>query len=173
MRAGAEISLNRHLYAERLFQGELLPGARVVSDLRGPTQDIVGQGLFVYQNKLGGRIAVAPWSADTEIRMNIQRAAQLSKTLAWLDPSGAHGAVSGGAWLVPQFLSDGRNWRGVIWNANVDEVSEIIVQAPAGMPPISAATQVNARGERRSVRVEGNKLHLAQSLRQWEFIVLL
>ena len=173
LRAGAEISLNRHLYAERLFQGELLPGARVVSDLRGPTQDIVGQGLFVYQNKLGGRIAVAPWSADTEIRMNIQRAAQLSKTLAWLDPSGAHGAVSGGAWLVPQFLSDGRNWRGVIWNANVDEVSEIIVQAPAGMPPISAATQVNARGERRSVRVEGNKLHLAQSLRQWEFIVLL
>ena len=81
---------------------------RFISDLRGPTQQIVGQGAFVYENTLGGRVAVVPWDAsvDTTPMMDIHRATQIRRIVAWLAAAGSVGWVDGGPWLVPQFLVD-------------------------------------------------------------------
>jgi hypothetical protein len=172
LRAGAQMSVNDKPYARQLFQGEWLAGARVVSDLRSPTQAVVGHGLALYQNALGGRVAIVPWDANGAVEMNAQRAAQLCKTLAWLDPAGAHGWVEGGPWLVPQFLRDGDVWRGVVWNASPDEVETLTVHRPAEMPQPTLATQLTARGERLAARIEGERVMLQRPLGQWECVVL-
>ena len=81
-------------------------GVRFISDLRGPTQQIVGQGAFVYENALGGRVAVVPWDAsvDTTPMMDVHRATQIRRIVAWLAGPESAGWVEGGPWLVPQFL---------------------------------------------------------------------
>ena len=104
--------------------------------------------------------------------MNAQRAAQLTKTLAWLDPTNSYGWVEGGPWLVPQFLRDADAWRCVVWNASPDEAEDITVHWPAGMPPPTHAVQLTARGERLAARVEGQRAILARPLGQWECVVL-
>ena len=83
---------------------------RFISDLRSPTQQVVGQGAFVYENALGGRVAVVPWDAsvDTTPMMDIHRATQIRRIVAWLAGSEPVGWAEGGPWLVPQFL---RCWR--------------------------------------------------------------
>src|SRR5262249_30117404 len=90
LRVGAQMSLDHADYASALFQGELLEGARVASDLRRPTQEVVGHGLTLFANALGGRVAIVPWRADSRLLMNLRRATQLTKTLAYLDPDNTH-----------------------------------------------------------------------------------
>ncbi|NLG27526.1 MAG: hypothetical protein GX557_06420 [Chloroflexi bacterium] len=172
LRAGAQISVNAKPYAQRLFQGELAPGARMVSDLRSPTQAVVGHGLLLFENSLGGRVAIVPWDANGAVEMNAQRAAQLASTLAWLDPTLSYGWVEGGPWLVPQFLRRGRGWRGVVWNASPDELDEFRVHLPAGMPEPARAVQLTARGERLTARLSGDCVTCAHPLGQWECVVL-
>jgi hypothetical protein len=137
LRTGAQISVNApefaHPYAARLFQGELAEGAQIVSDLRDPTQKVVGHGVVLFENALGGRVALMPWDANAAVYMTVHRAAQLRRILRYLDPGHSYGNVEGGAWLVPQFLSDGEQWRGAIWNASPDAVEAITVHPPAGM----------------------------------------
>ena len=172
LREGAGMSVNAADYAARLFQAELLPGARAASDLRGPTQQVVGHGLVTFENALGGRVALFPWSAEGGVQMNVQRAVQLRRVLGYLDPEGAHGCVGGGPWLIPQFLSDGARWRGVVWNAGPDEVDEVVAHAPAGFGPIRWAVQVTAHGERLEALLEGDRILLARPMHQWEFVVV-
>lgn len=173
LREGAQMSVNAKPYAQRLLQGRLRVGARMVSDLRTPTQAVVGHGLLLYENSLGGRVAIVPWDANGAVEMNAQRAAQLTRTLGWLDPTNVHGWVEGGPWLVPQFLRDGAEWRAVVWNASPDEVETISVHRPADMPQPSSAVQLTARGERLLARSAGERVLLAQPLSQWECVVLM
>ena len=192
LRAGAQMPLNAYGYAAGLFQGELEKGARVRSDLRGPKQDVVGHGLVTFENRLGGRVAVFPWSANgagsigtggsagvawgsgSDVLMNTQRAGQLRKVLAYLDPKNAHGWVEGQAYLVPQFLTNGKKWRGVVWNANADEVRSFRLHKPAGMPTIKTAVQVDAHGKRRKAKVgRGGVVELPRPLYQWEYVVVM
>ena len=64
LRAGAQMSLNAEKpYAERLVQGDLASGVRPISVLRDPVQRAVGHGVYLFENALGGRVAVAPWNA--------------------------------------------------------------------------------------------------------------
>ncbi len=172
LRIGAQMSVNDKPYARRLFQGELADGARVVSDLRSPAWEVVGHGLVIFENELGGRVAIVPWDANSALLMNIQRAVQLTKVLQFLDPDNTHGYVEGGAWLVPQFLADSQRWRGVVWNASPDEVEEIIVHPPREMGELLSAVQVTARGDRYEARLDGNRVRLGRPLHQWEFVVL-
>lgn len=172
LRTGAEMSVNAKSYTSRLFQGELAEGAHAVSDLRGPRQNVVGHALVLFQNALGGRVATVPWLADGRVEMNVQRAAQLGKTLAYLDLHNAHGSVEGGAWLVPQFLTDGARWRAVVWNASPDAVEEIIVHLPAQMPAPRSVIQVDASGNRFQTDWCGDRIRLPRPIHQWEFVVL-
>lgn len=174
LRTGGQISVNAKRHTQRLLQIEAAPGVRFISDLRSPTQQVVGHGAFVYENASGGRTAVVPWdaSADTTPMMDIHRAAQLRRLVAWLAAGEPVGRVEGGPWLVPQFLRAGSVWRGAIWNAGPDEVGEIHVERPAGMPPITHAWQLTPAGERLPVAVDGDTLRLARPLHEWEAAVI-
>jgi hypothetical protein len=172
LRAGAQMSLNAHPYAEYLTQGALLPGVRSASDLRGPRQNVVGHGLLLFENARGGRVAIVPWDANKPVQVNAQRDAQLRKTLAYLARGRACGAVQGGAWLVPQFLAEGVHRRGVIWNASPDAVEDMTVHAPWPMSALQSAIHINARGERRQATAHGQHIHFAMPMQQWEFVVL-
>jgi hypothetical protein len=170
-RAGAQISVNVGDYAARLLQGEPAPGARLISELRGPTWQVLGHGAFLFQNELGGRVAVVPWDANRSVIINIMRAAQLSKVVAFLDPTHSYAAASGHPWLVTQLLQDDERWRGVVWNAGPDEVESFSLRLPTGME-VGRGIQVVANGTRRAVEFEGTALRLDHPLQQWEFIVL-
>ena len=146
LRENVLISVNSHPYAARLFQGELMKGARAVSEILDPGMQVVGQGSTVFENELGGRVVVVPWSADDGVMLNGARTAQLSAFLRYLDPEGTHGSVAGGPWLVPQFLRDGQRWRGVVWNASPDSVDKVTVQFPKGMGRVMRGFQVDATG---------------------------
>ncbi|MHB9107674.1 MAG: hypothetical protein ACYDCO_11520 [Armatimonadota bacterium] len=171
-RIGAEMNVNTGGYAARLLQGEPFPGARVAGDLRGPTNDVVGHGLALYENTLGGRVAVVPWDANAAPSPTPQRVAQLLGILRFLDPAHTAGRVDGGAWLVPQFLTDGHAWRAVVWNASPDEVDTFTLLPPAGIPAPQQATQVTGRGERFVAQINGNTVSLARPLYEWEFVIL-
>lgn len=173
LRASAEMPINDRPYSLRILQADLAAGAKVISDIRGPKDNVVGHGAWLFENKLGGRVAVVPWIADARVMMNVQRAAQLRKILAWLARGERLGSVEGGPWLVPQFLSDGKTARGVIWNASPDEASEIAVSLPKGMDALASAIQVNSQGDRLKARWAENRIRLAQPLYQWDFVALI
>ncbi len=126
LRKDAMISVNM---IELLFQGELAPGARAISEMLHPTRKHIGHGAVVSENQLGGRVAVVPFDANAEPRrLDPQRVGQLRKVVSWLDRRQMVGSVSGGAWLIPRFLTDGRIWRGAIWNGCQGAVREVLVQ---------------------------------------------
>ncbi|MBI5093753.1 MAG: hypothetical protein HZB26_15075 [Candidatus Hydrogenedentes bacterium] len=173
LRPSAQMSLNADKpYANRLLQGQLLSGARLISDLRDPTQRVVGHGALAFENSLGGRVVVVPWDASAGTNLCTQRRAQLAKVLAWLARGVSLGSVAGGAWLVPQFLTDGTRWRGVVWNASPDAVREIQIRPPDAMGLIQRAVHCGAEGNRAEAVVRSNLVALAQPLQQWEWVVL-
>jgi hypothetical protein len=172
LRVGAQMGANWPEHIQRMYQGDLLSGARVVSDLRGPKQNVVGHGLTLFENGLGGCVAIVPWDAQSDLAMNIQRAAQLTKTLAWLSRGVSLGSASGAPWLVPQFLTDGRAWRGVVWNASPDAVGQFTITPPADTPPIRTATHIDARGHMRSATVSGDTVVVNEPMGQWEMVVV-
>jgi hypothetical protein len=159
-------------YAEQLLQGRLVPGARAISVLRDPVQRDVGHGAVIFENALGGRVAIMPWNVSAGTNLCTQRQAQLAKTLRWLARGDSLGSVNGGAWLIPQFLTDGTHWRGVIWNASPDAVHTIHVRPPSAMGPIQEAVQCAADGSRLRVPVADNRIVLTKPLHQWEWLVL-
>ena len=199
LRAGAEIAIGVHSHSASILQGETLPGAHAASEIRGPRQEKIGHGMVVFENSLGGRVAVVPWSVNGlagtgldsfagipggptgDLIMYTQRAAQINKTVDWLARGKSLGRVeraapaasSAAPWLVPQFLTDGTIWRGAVWNACSDEISEFRVMRPSGMPPLTSAVQFDARGSRYTARVDGDTVTLPRPLYQWEFVVLL
>ncbi len=171
LRSGAQISVNGHPHARRMFQAELVMGAEVISELLDPLQRPVGPGAFVFTNVLGGRVAVVPWDATALPQMELHRAVQLRRLVQWLANGEETGSVEGGAWLVAQFLMDGNTWRGVAWNAGPDEVSTLTIHRPQGMPPIRAAWQLMWTGERISGRVIEDAIYLNQPLHEWDMVV--
>ncbi len=177
LRVGGQISVNSRRHTRRLLQVEATDGVRFISDLRDPTQQIVGHGAFVYENALGGRVAVVPWDAsvDTTPMMDIHRATQIRRIVGWLAGSQPVGWVEGGPWLAPQFLADrvGKvGWRGAIWNASPDEISTLHIHRPAGMPQISSAWHLTPAGERLAAQVAGDTIRLARPMHEWEVVVL-
>ena len=174
-RVGAQISVNDKNHTRRMLQAELMNGTTVISDLRNPLQEIVGHGTFIFQNELGGRVAVMPWNAsvDSVPLLDIHRATQLKRIVAWLAAENKLGWVDGGAWLVPQFLRDNATWRGVVWNASSDEIDTFRIQRPSGMPPIREAWHITPAGKRLPAAVDGDTLRLGQPMHEWECVVLL
>lgn len=174
LRPGAQMSVNAKEHTRVLYQAG--PGrlAQPVSNLVNPLQRVVGHGALIFENELGGRAAVVPWSAAAGMTplMDVHRAAQLRRLVKWLARDRATGGVTGGAWLAVQFLNDGAAWRGVVWNAGPDEVHALGVQRPDGMPPIRQAWQLAWTGERRPATVDQGEIRLERPLYQWDLLVL-
>ncbi len=149
-------------------------GARVISDLMTAKRERIGPAEFLFENRLGGRVAVVPWDANAWFMMHAQRAVQLAKVLAWLDPRGMYGSVEGGAWLLPQFLTDGRTHRAVVWNACGDSLSRFTLHAPKDFPALATALQIDAHGKVcDDAKVGGGVVTLARPLAQWECVVMM
>ena len=173
LRKDARISINCAEYATLIFQGELVEGAQAVSDLRDPRNRVVGHGAVTFENKLGGRIVTVPWAADDieATKMNIQRAVQIRQMVQWLDTDRSVGMATGGAWLVPQFLTNGDIWRAVVWNAGSDDVNTVDLTLPRDMGQPGFAFQFNAAGEKHEIAIKDGVVDLDTPLRSWEFIV--
>ncbi|RPK38764.1 hypothetical protein EES39_28165 [Streptomyces sp. ADI92-24] len=174
LRQGCLISLDVESYDRAdLTHVEHLPEARVASVVHDQLGRVTGPGLILHNNDLGGRIAVVPWPAHTadHVRMNPQRAVQLSAVLDWISDA-SHARATGHPWLVTQALTDERTWCVVIWNASPDEADDIRVRLPVGMPEPATAVQVTARGTRIPVGWRDGRVILEQPLGQWEYVVL-
>jgi hypothetical protein len=176
LRAGADISLNYGgSHCGTLLQAELDPRARVVSDVRDARQSVLGHGQWLFENDRGGRIAVVPWSAHWSgwhtLPISAQRAAQLTRTLAWLDRGSVSVRVSGGPWLVPQVWSDGETRRIAVWNASADDIDELTVHTGSGQPALRAL-HIDADSEMSESPVRDGVVRPNAPLRQWELLVL-
>ena len=172
LQAGATMPLNPADEGLRVLRGDLAKGARVISNLMTPTHKTLGPAEFLFENRLGGRVAVFPWDANFWFMMHVQRAAQLAKVLDWLDPRGTLGRVEGGPWLMPVFLTDGRTCRAAVWNACSDELSEFRVSAPKDFPRFRHAVHIDAHGNRYDAKLRAGKVALDRPLLQWECVVL-
>lgn len=168
-----QVSVNNKLHTRYMLQAQLVDGVQIISQLLDPMQNVVGHGAFTFQNSLGGRVAVVPWNASvSEIpQMDHYRAKQLRFLIRWLARDIETGSVTGGAWLVPQFLQDGDKWRGVIWNAGPDERDTFTVHRPHKMPAMRQAFHLLPSGECLEIPVNGDTIQLPRPLHQWEFIV--
>ena len=80
--------------------------------------------------------------------------------------------MEGGPWLVAQFLTDGRLWRGAVWNASPDAVSELTVRVPDGMGRIRSAEHLDAHGVRTKAKVKDDRIAFPMPVHQWELVVL-
>ena len=178
LRQGGQISVNSKAHTQKMLQADLMDGAKAISALLDPLQNVVGHGAVIFINDLGGKTAVVPWNAAAvggpeNITMDIHRAVQLQKLVQWLSGSVEIGRVEGSAWLIPQFLQDGLNWRGVVWNAGPDEVDAFKIYRPSGMPPIRQAWHLTWKGTRDPVHLEGDTLRLDRPMVEWDLIVLM
>lgn len=174
LRPGCTVSLDVESYSqEALLATEPAPGARVASMVHDQLGRETGVGLVLYDNELGGRVAVTPWPAHAPGRtlMNPQREAQLGAVLDWLS-GGSHARATGCPWLVTQVLTDGARWRVVVWNASPDEADGFRVRLPKGMPEPDSVIQVTARGERLHADWSHGRPLLSRPLGQWEYVVL-
>jgi hypothetical protein len=176
LRPGALVDINERPGFERLVQGSLIPGARRISVLRGPRHEDVGHGVVLYENDLGGRVALCPWQAGAfephNGQQNDYRQRQMQAVVDYLARGISLGRVSGAPYLVCHFRTDGAIWRGVIWNGYPDAVTEIRVELPAGVPAPAEVTQVDAAGMRYPAALEGDTIRLSRPLHEWECVVL-
>jgi len=177
IRPGALIDINDKPCTQKLIQGRLQPQAERISLLRDPQFQEVGHGVVIFENELGGRVAICPWDVNTQDtnsgQRTIYRAAQIQALVHYLGNGKSTGLASGASWLVSQFFTDEQHWRGVIWNASPDSVKEFLVTLPEGMNPIQRVIQINAEGKRLPAVINRNKIHFDIPLQQWECVVLL
>ncbi|MFA3834618.1 hypothetical protein [Streptomyces aureus] len=174
LRPGCAISLDTESYdRSTVVAFDPAPDARVASIVRDQLDRERGSGLVLYENALGGRVAVTPWPAHTPgmTLMNAQREAQLGAVLDWLS-QGEHARATGRPWLVTQALTDGTDWRVVVWNASPDEADDFRLRLPQGMPEPRSVVQVTARGERLTAAWRDGRPLLSRPLGQWEYVVL-
>jgi hypothetical protein len=173
LRAGASMSVNAGSGSfSHLIQGDLARDVLPISTLKNPSRQDVGHGAFAFHNELGGRVVVVPWDASKTGTLCMARQHQLHKIIQWLGNGRSCGSVSGGPWLVPQFLRNHDTWRGVVWNASPDAVRRIEVNLPEEMGSLHCAVQINAEGERTEAKVDGNQILLRHPMHQWELLVL-
>jgi hypothetical protein len=167
----AQMTVNDKPHTQNMFQAELDSKVNIISRLRGPKQNIVGHGAFIFQNQLGGRCAVVPWNASANVLLDVYRAVQLKQIVKWLANDYNTCLVNGGEWLIPQSLKNRDEWRAVVWNAGADEKYKFNIQLPENNR-ISNAWHLTPAGKRIEVAVDNNTIKFNQPFHQWELAVL-
>ena len=82
LRAGSLASLN--VGPPRIIQAMPLSGARVVSRVLDPSLRKLGPGVTLFENALGGRVAVVPYGVGQMGLWSLHRVVQVRRVLAWL-----------------------------------------------------------------------------------------
>ena len=168
LRPGSQASLNVGI--DRLSQGKTLPGARIVSRVLGPRQNQVGHGATLFENARGGRVTIVPYDISQQCLWTLPRISHLRRVLAWLAGGKELGHVEGGAWLIPQFLTDGSVHRAVVWNAGFDAVEEIELHPPDGWPKLDKGLIFSPSGEVTEFP-RRDAVPLPRTLQQWAIAV--
>ncbi|MCP4639844.1 MAG: hypothetical protein GY851_05400 [bacterium] len=173
LRPGAQISLNAEKpYRDRLLQADLAYDAQTISVLKNPRQRTVGHGGVVFENRLGGRIATMPWDASAPTHLCTQRQAQLAKVLSWLNGNAPVTAATGGAWLVPVFMTNGTTWRAAVFNVSPDARTAFALSLPEGSAPAASAVLCTAEGRMVPATIDGSRIQTAEPIRQWECVIV-
>jgi hypothetical protein len=164
LRPGSQASLNVGI--QYLVQGNMPTGAKTISQVLDAVQGHVAHGAVLFENALGGRVAVTPYDISQQSFWSLQRMAQLRRVLAWLARGKELGRVEGEPWLIPQFLTDGSHFRAVLWNAGFDPVQKVTLHVPNGWPKLAKGLLFSASGEVTEFSC-GDTPHLPHPLRQW------
>lgn len=167
MRPGSQASLNVGI--QYLVQGNIPGGARIISQVLDADQGPVAHGAVLFENALGGRVAVMPYDVSQQSFWSLQRMAQLRRVLAWLALGKELGRVEGEPWLIPQFLTDGSSFRAVVWNAGFDPVQKVTLHLPSDWPKPAKGLLFSAGGEVTEFPW-ADTLSLPRPLRQWEMV---
>jgi hypothetical protein len=170
LRAGSLASLN--VGPPRIIQGKPVGGAKVVSRVLDATLRELGPGVTLFENALGGRVAIVPYPVGQMGLWSLHRVMQIRRVLAWLSRGRETGHVTAPAWTVPQFLTDGKLFRAAIWNAGFDSVESFELHAPTDWPELRKGLQFDARGNVTEFAASQGKIKLPHPLRQFEVAIL-
>ncbi len=169
MRVGSTQNVNAG--HDAMVQGRPSARARVISRLLDPRGNDIGHGMLLFENSLGGRVLTVPFAATDAVFMSPQRASAMIPAIQWLAKGAGLGRSGGGAWLIPQFISDGKIHRAVIWNAGFDPVDAVKLELPSSWPVLRSAYHLLPDGKSIELACKDNQFRLSQPLAQWELVV--
>jgi hypothetical protein len=122
------------------------PGARVVSEIRGLKQTPLFPGVVLYENRLGGRVAVYPYEfvlpdipdmyvkATSPAFYSNPRRSQLRAVVAWLARDEIPLTVDAEGWILPH-RADGADTVGLAaMNLNLDPWQKVTLKAHVTRP---------------------------------------
>ena len=112
---------------EPIAELTLAEGARAVSRLVDPDTKPKYAGMTLFENRLGGRVAVYPMSVETcagAAFLNMHRRDQITAVMNWLSHGRTPLIVKGGAWALP-IMQDKDSYSVVgTFNLTLDEWAE-------------------------------------------------
>lgn len=108
---------------------ELMPAARPISQLRGPEPGLILPGVTLFENDLGGRVAVSPWDysgsgpegkAASVFYYVPRRARQMRPVLRWLARGHLPLEVDAPGWTLPHRADGDHHAFLSVMNVNLD-----------------------------------------------------
>lgn len=133
----------------KMAELELSPGAQMVSRMVDPDTNILYPFLTIYENSLGGRVAVMPIDIEYcagAAFLNPYRKAQFDAVLAWLSRDRVPMQVSGGAYPLP-FRIDHDDYTVVgAFNLTLDDWPYAEIELSSDGRKISSVEILNANG---------------------------
>lgn len=131
-------------------QFEWRPGARAVSSLRGYQGERTGDGVVLFENKAGGRVAVFPFDSQAGAQMGLgiaaepyqsasflsaPRQAQLRDVLRWLGRAPLPMTVHAESPVYPMLAAQPRRWIATVAALSADGLDRLDIEfAPPPFP---------------------------------------
>jgi hypothetical protein len=145
----------------RIGRYEPKHGARAISRLVDPDREPVQPGFVLYENALGGRVAVCPYDICTngvaQWFLNWHRKRQFEGIARWLFRGAVPLMVAGGTYAVPMRTDYPDCALVSVLNASMDDWPEVVMTL-SGIPP-SAKAEI--------LRPDGDWQRLPPSAIQW------
>jgi hypothetical protein len=140
---------------DHLYRCAAAPGARVISTLVDPDGHDVQPAFVLFENTLGGRVAVCPYDLSQgtgECFMNWRRRQQLQRVVRWLGRDRVPCFAGGGAWMAP-YRRDYADYTFIaVLNFETDPWDDVTLLFDWGEPPCSVRFEcLEADGRLREV----------------------
>lgn len=155
-----------------VFQGQMVTGAHTVSELLDGDANLVGHGPVVFDNALGGRVAVTLRDVHQTKRFTLWDADQLQHLIRHVDRQKRIGSITATPHTLGLYLSDGREWRVAIWNASDDHCESIVLNRPASCPEFTQAWHVRENGVIESASIANDRITTNNAVRRWDMLFL-